>query len=183
MNVFTRYKHHIAFVGCMVLLASVMLLDRDTPHDFSVVLFYLVPVWVASMYLNMGVVIFIGIAGVAFQAYDTLHPLHSEMYWWFPYWNSVMEMGTVVIGGYYILKVRFLEQDRKEALELASEAFDAAWKMGGLFPMCPECKQMRTDAEYSEQVRTYLDQGNGLRFIHLTCPSCAKVSEADPPRV
>jgi len=47
-------------------------------------------------------------------------------------------------------------------------------ELRGLLPICANCKSIRQDPAYWEQVETYLSQHSGLEFTHSICPECAK---------
>ena len=170
----------LIFVGCLLLLMLIEWLDWVIPHDLSVLLLYIVPIWIASWFLNLGSVVFFSLAAVAYQTFLHIsHPTHTYSHWWIPYWNSGMRMGILLLFGYFIVRIRFFVQEREELLEMVSEGFTEAWNIGGLFPMCPGCKQMRNDAAYQAKLQSYLDRPKGQRFIHLDCPHCAKAYEAE----
>jgi len=57
-------------------------------------------------------------------------------------------------------------------------------KLQGLLPICSYCKKIRNEANYWEQVESYLGSHSDLDFTHSICPQCTekmmKEIEASP---
>jgi hypothetical protein len=63
----------------------------------------------------------------------------------------------------------------KELVLLTLEDITEWVELRGLLPICANCKKIRQDKEYWEQVETYLSRHSGLEFTHSICPECAKI--------
>lgn len=46
--------------------------------------------------------------------------------------------------------------------------------LGGLLPICSNCKKIRDDKGYWEQMESYIDAHSEAKFSHSICPECAK---------
>jgi hypothetical protein len=46
-------------------------------------------------------------------------------------------------------------------------------RLQGLLPICSYCKKVRNEANYWEQVDSYLTTHSDLDFTHGICPTCA----------
>lgn len=44
----------------------------------------------------------------------------------------------------------------------------------GILPICSNCKKIRDDSGYWEQVEEYIETRSDAEFTHSLCPSCAK---------
>jgi PAS domain-containing protein len=44
-----------------------------------------------------------------------------------------------------------------------------------ILPICANCKKIRNDQDYWEQVENYLRKHTDLRFTHGICPECVKI--------
>ncbi len=53
-------------------------------------------------------------------------------------------------------------------------AQDEAKTLGGLLPICANCKKIRDDKGYWHQVEAYLAEHSDARFSHGICPECKK---------
>jgi PleD family two-component response regulator len=62
-----------------------------------------------------------------------------------------------------------LEQRNREL----HEAIGNINLLSGLIPICAECKKIRNDSGYWEQIESYLRSHSGATFSHGLCPECA----------
>ena len=60
---------------------------------------------------------------------------------------------------------------KNEDLELAVKNIK---KLEGLIPICANCKNIRDDKGYWEQVESYITKYSDLKFSHSICPECMK---------
>jgi AmiR/NasT family two-component response regulator len=61
------------------------------------------------------------------------------------------------------------------------EALTTVKTLSGLLPICANCKKVRNDRGYWQQVETYIQEHSELEFSHGICPDCRK--ELYPPDV
>lgn len=47
-------------------------------------------------------------------------------------------------------------------------------ELGGLIPICAECKKIRDDEGYWHRVEDYLSKRSGIKFSHGLCPDCVE---------
>lgn len=53
-------------------------------------------------------------------------------------------------------------------------ALDNIKTLEGLLPMCSNCKKIRDDDGYWQQVDVYIQQHSNAEFSHSVCPKCAR---------
>lgn len=75
--------------------------------------------------------------------------------------------GVVIAAGLISINAQRLE------LELTS-ARDEIHVLRDFLPICANCKKIRDDEGYWNQVETYLARHTGARFTHGICPDCAR---------
>jgi response regulator RpfG family c-di-GMP phosphodiesterase len=68
-----------------------------------------------------------------------------------------------------------LEQKNREL----QEAITKIDLLSGLIPICAECKKIRNDSGYWEQIEQYLKAHSGVIFSHGLCPTCAEKARSD----
>lgn len=61
---------------------------------------------------------------------------------------------------------------QKEELE---KALDEIKTLRGIIPICANCKKIRDDKGYWEQVEVYVSDRSEAEFSHSICPECLKV--------
>ncbi|OGP50094.1 MAG: hypothetical protein A2Y79_07200 [Deltaproteobacteria bacterium RBG_13_43_22] len=59
----------------------------------------------------------------------------------------------------------------KEAIE---KAYLEIKQLRGIIPICADCKKIRNDKGYWEQVEQYISDHSQAEFTHSICPNCAK---------
>jgi DNA-binding response OmpR family regulator len=47
-------------------------------------------------------------------------------------------------------------------------------QLSGLLPICSQCKKVRDDRNYWQQVESYVAQRSEVTFTHGYCPDCLK---------
>ena len=55
----------------------------------------------------------------------------------------------------------------------ALEALDKVKKLTGMLPICANCKKIRNDQGYWEQIEAYISEHSAVEFTHGLCPECA----------
>ena len=53
-------------------------------------------------------------------------------------------------------------------------ARDVTYILKGILPICSNCKKIRTDIGYWEQVEVFIKDRSKAEFSHSICPDCAK---------
>ncbi len=66
-----------------------------------------------------------------------------------------------------------LEEERERLLKELQQALAQVKTLTGLLPICCQCKKIRDDDGYWNQLEAYLIAHSTARFTHGYCPSCA----------
>jgi CheY-like chemotaxis protein len=64
--------------------------------------------------------------------------------------------------------------ERKQAEESLREALAQVKKLSGLLPICANCKKIRDDEGYWQDVAVYVQEHSEAEFTHGICSDCAK---------
>ena len=88
--------------------------------------------------------------------------------------------------GFMMMNGQRMEEDLKESrAEVAkgnqdlTNALLEIKTLGGLLPICANCKRIRDSEDYWHQVESYISQHSEARFSHSICPECAKILYPD----
>ena len=106
--------------------------------------------------------------------------------------NSVADFGVeIFFGG----RKHYLTSDRMQILDLLFSTYEAALyknkelerlnqelkrsldtikTLRGMIPICSECKKIRNDKGYWQQLEIYIGAHSDAEFTHGICPDCAK---------
>jgi two-component system CheB/CheR fusion protein len=68
---------------------------------------------------------------------------------------------------------RVAEEEREKLYLEHKEALSKAKKLAGMLPICANCKKIRNDEGYWEQIEAYIRDHSEAEFTHGLCPECA----------
>jgi len=71
------------------------------------------------------------------------------------------------------------EQERIKLIQELTEALGRAKTLAGLLPICANCKRIRDDRGYWQQVENYISEHSDAVFTHNTCPDCIKAQKEE----
>ncbi len=66
------------------------------------------------------------------------------------------------------------EEERDELINELKEALDQVKKLSGLLPICANCKKIKDDQGYWNQIETYIEKRTEAQFSHGICPDCTE---------
>jgi ligand-binding sensor domain-containing protein len=100
-----------------------------------------------------------------------LEPHFYQTYWF----DGLMlvALGGVVFG-VFRLRIRRLLKREKELETRVHEALANIKMLSGLIPICANCKKIRDDKGYWDQIEGYIQTHSEATFSHGICPDCAK---------
>ena len=99
-----------------------------------------------------------------------LKPRFYETYWFL---TLLIVVAGGVIFGVYRLRVWQLLRREKQLNARIQEALAHIKTLGGLIPICSNCKKIRDDEGYWEILEKYVQTHSEAQFSHGICPDCA----------
>jgi hypothetical protein len=66
------------------------------------------------------------------------------------------------------------EREREKIIEDLSDALAHVKELGGLLPICSNCKKIRDDEGYWSQIEEYISRHTHAEFSHGICPDCVQ---------
>lgn len=66
------------------------------------------------------------------------------------------------------------EEERERLIEELQETLAKVKMLSGLLPICANCKKIRDDKGYWNQIESYIRDHSEAKFSHSICPDCAK---------
>jgi len=66
------------------------------------------------------------------------------------------------------------EEEREKLISKLQEALDNIKTLKGLLPICANCKNIRDDKGYWNQIEAYINDHSDAEFSHSICPPCAE---------
>ncbi len=105
-----------------------------------------------------------------------LQPHFYETYWFYGF--VLIALGAAVMGGYQVRLMQLLKR-KKELEKRVQEATANIKVLGGLIPICSNCKKIRNDKGYWDLLEGYIQQHSEAKFSHGICPDCANLLYPD----
>ena len=66
------------------------------------------------------------------------------------------------------------EKEREKLIKELQEALEKVKTLSGFLPICVNCKKIRDDKGYWNQIESYIRDHSDAEFSHSICPDCAK---------
>ena len=79
----------------------------------------------------------------------------------------------------YAIERKHTLVERERLLAELQAALTEVKTLSGLIPMCANCKKIRDDTGYWNQVESYIAARTDASFTHGICPECAKILYPD----
>ncbi len=67
-----------------------------------------------------------------------------------------------------------LEKEREKLISELQQALSEIKTLQGFLPICANCKKIRDDEGYWQQIEEYIQERSEAQFSHSICPECAK---------
>ena len=67
-----------------------------------------------------------------------------------------------------------LEKEREKLIGELQQALSEIKTLQGFLPICANCKKIRDDEGYWQQIEAYIEDRSNAQFSHSICPECAK---------
>ena len=74
-----------------------------------------------------------------------------------------------------ITERKLAEMERERLFDELKQALDNIKTLGGLLPICSNCKKIRDDSGYWKQLESYISEHSDAVFSHSLCPDCARL--------
>jgi hypothetical protein len=71
-------------------------------------------------------------------------------------------------------ELKEIVEKRTVELQQLAESLQKIKKLSGLLPICANCKKVRDDKGYWNQIESYIRNHSEAEFSHGICPECAK---------
>ncbi len=137
-------------------------LDYVKGHDLSSFVFYFIPIAkVASRHgARAGYAVALTCAVTWFTA-TSLAERYATV--WMTGWNAAIRLAAFVWIAHLVGRIR----------ELLAAAQQEVQTLRGFLPICAQCKKIRNDKGYWEQIEAYIIQHAPVTFSHGLCEQCA----------
>jgi len=165
----TVFKKLSEYVICMILLLAILVTARKR-EEFDPVVFRLIIASIASTIA----------AELVFTFYMSVYGFSNLIGHYFKLISFFLIYRAVIVNGLkkpYSIMFRNLKQS-EETLRREKDRLEQALSqirtLRGLLPICANCKKIRDDTGYWNQIETYIHAHSEAEFSHGICPECMK---------
>ena len=150
-------------------------IDLITGYDFSVSLFYLVPLLLVVWFIGRGPGIVMSL--LCSSTIAIANSLAGELNYHnidIMLWNLALTEGFFLVVIFLSTQIKRDIGERVVLIDNLQNALANVKTLSGLLPICSSCKMIRDDQGYWTQVETYVSAHTGVDFSHGLCPECLK---------
>ncbi len=69
---------------------------------------------------------------------------------------------------------KLTEKEKERLISELQKALNEVKTLSGLIPICAQCKKVRDDSGYWNQIESYIHEHSNADFSHSICPDCAE---------
>jgi hypothetical protein len=165
----TAFKKLSEYLICLILLLSILITVQKR-EEFDPAVFKLIIASIASTIA----------AELAFTLYLSVYGLSNLIGHYFKIVSFFFIYQAVIVNGLkkpYSLMFRNLkrsEETLRREKDRLEQALSQIRTLRGLLPICANCKKIRDDKGYWNQIETYIHDHSEAKFSHGICPECIK---------
>ena len=90
-----------------------------------------------------------------------------------PIFSNNNELKKIVINFVDITERKHAQVGREKLLKELQEALENVKTLNGLIPICSQCKKIRDDTGYWNQLEVHIQNHSYAKFSHGMCPECS----------
>jgi PAS domain S-box-containing protein len=90
----------------------------------------------------------------------------------YPIFDNEGTVSKLAIFARDITENRQAQEEREKLVRKLQEALEEVKTLSGLLPICSECKKIRDDKGYWNQLEVYVQDHSEAEFSHGICPDC-----------
>jgi PAS domain S-box-containing protein len=92
-----------------------------------------------------------------------------------PIFGEEGEVRFSVVIRHDITGIKVAEQERDRLIMKLKDALAEVKTLQGFIPICANCKKIRDDEGFWQQIEKYIQDRSDAKFSHSICPECAKL--------
>jgi len=164
-----------AYIGMIFAFASIFVMT----NVYSIILFgtnmVVMIILLIMVYLKLGRPMDVQIINAA--AFTIIAFILSRML----FFHSLKDFRNRLVIGEQAKEINQQVGQKEELIVELRKTLAEVKTLSGLLPICAECKKIRDDKGYWNQLETYIHEHSEAVFSHSICPDCAKKLYPDFP--
>jgi hypothetical protein len=157
------WKFHIT-IGILSML-TIGFIDFVTGIEFRMEIFYLAPIAYVTWFVNQK-------SGIAASALSLMLILFSDLLDGKSYHHILIETWNLTMYFIFFIIVAVLIHKLRTIITALQKALSAVKELSGILPICANCKKIRDDDGYWQDVAVYISKHTNAEFTHGLCKEC-----------
>lgn len=158
-------------IGCVALVAVILMLDRAFPRGVAIAVLYIAPVLLSlSSQRTRPVIVIAALCSILIVAGFFISAPGAEL--WRALFNRFIAVIAVWICVLLGTRYQVMVAKRETAVKEREKALQEIRILSGLLPICAWCKKVRDDEGYWTQIEAYIAAHSQASFSHGICPEC-----------
>lgn len=157
---------------CGVLILTFFLIDLLVPLGVAIGVLYIIPImlsmWTSRREATLILAIVTSLLVLAGYLFSPPGPSA---------WQSIINRGlsllAVWVTAALVAQRQSMEVRRERAVRAREQALNEIKILRGFLPICSNCKRIRDDDGYWQQVEAYICEHSEAQFSHSICRECA----------
>ncbi len=168
------FKGNSILVILSVSVCALGYIDYVTGYELNFFVFYFVPIAIAAWKVGTTPSYLISILSSIFWLLSDIYSSHPYSGSFFGAWNTAIRLFSFLIIAYATSRIRFLLAVERNISKDLREARAEIKTLSGLIPICANCKKVRDDKGYWNELEAYLSEHSDAELTHGFCPDCMK---------
>ncbi len=164
----------VTFAAMVIFVIMLGVVDWASGYELQFFVFYFIPVAVAGWVCGARRAYLVSIVSSGGWFAADFFSGHPYSHISFAVWNTSIRLVAFLSLGFAVARIQaLLSQERKISDRLAKSLSEVK-TLTGLLPICAECKKIRNDQGYWQQLEEYLAKHTNADFTHGLCQDCLK---------
>ena len=161
------------FVATLIFVGMLGIVDWASGYELQFFVFYFIPVAVSAWACNAGCAYIVGVASAGVWLAADYFSGHPYTHVSFALWNTMIRLVAFLVLGFAVERIRTLLTQERNISDRLEKMLSQVKTLTGLLPICAECKKIRNDAGYWQQIEDYVEKHSDAQFTHGLCQQCS----------
>jgi len=172
-------KKIIGLLGTLLFIFILGWIDGQTGYELNFFVFYFIPVSITAWYFGIELSIVFSIVCAFVWFFADKYAGHQYSSTIFAVWNTLIRLGSFLIIGWSVNKIKVLFQSEKDKAENLQQALSKIKILESFLSICCVCKKIRNEEGNWQQMESYISNHSDTQFSHGYCPECARKAMED----
>jgi hypothetical protein len=159
------------------------IVDWASGYELQFFVFYFIPVSAAGWACGARRAYIVSVVSAVVWFAADLFSGHPYTHVSYAIWNTTIRLVAFVVLAFAVARIRALLTEERRISDQLEKTLSEVKTLTGLLPICAECKKIRDDKGYWQQLEEYISKHTNAEFTHGLCQDCMRktLKEGDIP--